>query len=211
LEPQRNWEVNEPEELARVLKVYEDIKRDFDGSAGSKKVSIADLVVLGGSAAVEKAARDAGYDIEVAFTPGRADASQEQTDVDGIAYLEPKADGFRNFLRTDVQYPVPTEELLIDRASLLRLTVPQMAVLLGGLRVLGANFRGEKHGVLTDRVGQLTNDFFVNLLDMGTAWKPENDHVFVGTDRNTDERKWTATRVDLVFGSNSQLRAVAEV
>jgi catalase-peroxidase len=211
LEPQRNWEVNEPEELARVLKVYEDIKRDFDGSAGSKKVSIADLVVLGGSAAVEKAARDAGYDIEVPFTPGRADASQEQTDVDGIAYLEPKADGFRNFLRTDVQYPVPTEELLIDRASLLRLTVPQMAVLLGGLRVLGANFRGEKHGVLTDRVGQLTNDFFVNLLDMGTAWKPESDHVFIGTDRNTDERKWTATRVDLVFGSNSQLRAVAEV
>ena len=211
LEPQRNWEVNEPEELARVLKVYEDIKRDFDGSAGSKKVSIADLVVLGGSAAVEKAARDAGYDIEVAFTPGRADASQEQTDVDGIAYLEPKADGFRNFLRTDVQYPVPTEELLIDRASLLRLTVPQMEVLLGGLRVLGANFRGEKHGVLTDRVGQLTNDFFVNLLDMGTAWKPESDHVFIGTDRNTDERKWTATRVDLVFGSNSQLRAVAEV
>ena len=211
LEPQRNWEVNEPEELARVLKVYEDIKRDFDGSAGSKKVSIADLVVLGGSAAVEKAARDAGYDIEVAFTPGRADASQEQTDVDGIAYLEPKADGFRNFLRTDVQYPVPTEELLIDRASLLRLMVPQMTVLLGGLRVLGANFRGEKHGVLTDRVGQLTNDFFVNLLDMGTAWKPESDHVFIGTDRNTDERRWTATRVDLVFGSNSQLRAVAEV
>ena len=211
LEPQRNWEVNEPEELARVLKVYEDIKRDFDGSAGSKKVSIADLVVLGGSAAVEKAARDAGYDIEVAFTPGRADASQEQTDVDGIAYLEPKADGFRNFLRTDVQYPVPTEELLIDRASLLRLTVPQMTVLLGGLRVLGANFRGEKHGVLTDRVGQLTNDFFVNLLDMGTAWKPESDHLFIGTDRNTDERRWTATRVDLVFGSNSQLRAVSEV
>jgi len=211
LEPQRNWEVNEPEELARVLKVYEDIKRDFDGSAGSKKVSIADLIVLGGSAAVEKAARDAGYDIEVPFTPGRADASQEQTDVDGIAYLEPKADGFRNFLRTDVHYPVPTEELLIDRASLLRLTVPQMTVLLGGLRVLGANFRGEKHGVLTDRVGQLTNDFFVNLLDMGTAWKPESDHLFIGTDRNTDERRWTATRVDLVFGSNSQLRAVAEV
>jgi catalase-peroxidase len=211
LEPQRNWEVNEPEELARVLKVYEDIKRDFDGSAGSKKVSIADLIVLGGSAAVEKAARDGGYDIEVPFTPGRADASQEQTDVDGIAYLEPKADGFRNFLRTDVHYPVPTEELLIDRASLLRLTVPQMAVLLGGLRVLGANFRGEKHGVLTDRVGQLTNDFFVNLLDMGTAWKPESDHLFIGTDRNTDERRWTATRVDLVFGSNSQLRAVAEV
>jgi catalase-peroxidase len=211
LEPQRNWEVNEPEELARVLKVYEDIKRDFDGNSGGKKVSIADLVVLGGTAAVEKAARDAGQNIEVPFAPGRTDASQDQTDIEGMSYLEPRADGFRNYLRTDVQYPVPTEELLIDRASLLRLTVPEMAVLIGGLRVLGANFRGEKHGVLTNRVGQLTNDFFVNLLVMSTAWKPENDHVFVGTDRNTDEPKWTATRVDLVFGSNAQLRAVSEV
>ena len=211
LEPQRNWEVNEPEELARVLKVYDDIKRDFDGNSGGKKVSIADLVVLGGTAAVEKAARDAGQNIEVPFAPGRTDASQDQTDIEGMSYLEPRADGFRNYLRTDVQYPVPTEELLIDRASLLRLTVPEMAVLIGGLRVLGANFRGEKHGVLTNRVGQLTNDFFVNLLDMSTAWKPENDHVFVGTDRNTDEPKWTATRVDLVFGSNAQLRAVSEV
>ena len=211
LDPQRNWEANEPDELARVLKAYEDIKRDYDGNAGGKKVSIADLIVLGGSAAVEKAARDAGQDIEVPFEPGRTDASQEQTDVDGMAYLEPKADGFRNYLRTDVNYPVPTEELLIDRASLLRLTVPEMTVLVGGLRVLGANFRGEKHGVLTDRPGQLTNDFFVNLLDMGTAWKPKDDHVFTGSDRATDEQKWTATRVDLVFGSNSQLRAVSEV
>ncbi|HXS50573.1 MAG TPA: catalase/peroxidase HPI [Sphingomicrobium sp.] len=211
LDPQRNWEVNEPEELGRVLKAYEDIKRDFDGGAGGKKVSIADLVVLGGSAAIEKAARDAGQNIEVPFTPGRTDASQEQTDVDGMAYLEPRADGFRNYLRTDVRYPVPTEELLIDRASLLRLTVPEMTVLVGGMRVLGANFRGEKHGVLTDRPGQLTNDFFVNLLDMGTAWKPRDDHVFIGSERATDRQKWTATRVDLVFGSNSQLRAVSEV
>jgi len=211
LEPQRNWEVNEPDELARVLKAYDAIKRDFDGSAGGKKVSIADLVVLGGSAAVEKAARDAGQDIEVPFEPGRTDASQEQTDVEGMSYLEPKADAFRNYLRTDVNYPVPTEELLIDRASLLRLTVPEMTVLIGGLRVLGANFRGEKYGVLTDRPGQLTNAFFVNLLDMGTAWKPKDDHLFIGSDRATNQQKWTATRVDLVFGSNSQLRAVSEV
>jgi catalase-peroxidase len=212
LEPQRNWEVNEPEELAKVLKVYEDLKRDFDGSAaGGKKVSIADLVVLGGAAAIEKAARDAGHDIEVPFAPGRTDASPDWTDIESFAVLEPKADAFRNYLRTDVDYPVPTEELMIDRASLLRLTVPQMTVLIGGLRVLGANFRGEKHGVLTDRPGQLTNDFFVNLLDMSTAWKPESDHVFVGTDRQSDRQRWTATRVDLVFGSNSQLRAVSEV
>jgi catalase-peroxidase len=212
LEPQRNWEVNEPQELARVLKVYEDIKGGFDGnSSGGKKVSIADLVVLGGSAAIEKAARDAGHDIEVPFTPGRTDANQDQTDVDGFAVLEPKADGFRNYLRSDVDYPVPTEELLIDRSALLRLTVPEMTVLVGGLRVLGANFGGEKHGVLTDRPGQLSNDFFVNLLDMGTAWKPKDDHVFVGSDRKSDEPRWTATRVDLVFGSNSQLRAVSEV
>jgi catalase-peroxidase len=212
LEPQRNWEVNEPEELARVLKVYEDIKSDFDGQAsGGKKVSIADLVVLGGSAAIEKAARDAGHDVEVPFEPGRTDASQDWTDAESFAVLEPKADAFRNYLRTDVDYPVPTEELMIDRASLLRLTVPQMTALIGGLRVLGATFRDEKHGVLTDRPGQLTNDFFVNLLDMATAWKPQNDHVFVGSDRETDEERWTATRVDLVFGSNSQLRAIAEV
>jgi catalase-peroxidase len=212
LEPQRNWEVNEPDELGQVLKVYEQIKGDFDsGASGGKKVSIADLVVLGGSAAVEKAARDAGQQIEVPFTPGRTDASQEQTDVDSFEVLEPKADGFRNYLRTDVHYPVPVEELLIDRSALLKLTVPEMTALVGGLRVLGANFQGEKHGVFTERVGQLTNDFFVNLLDMGTGWKPKNDHEFIGTDRRTDEQKWVASRVDLVFGSNSQLRAVAEV
>jgi catalase-peroxidase len=147
----------------------------------------------------------------VPFAPGRTDASQDWTDVDSFAVLEPKADAFRNYLRTDVDYPVPTEELMIDRASLLRLTVPQMTVLIGGLRALGANFGNEKHGVLTERPGQLTNDFFVNLLDMATAWRPENDHVFVGSDRETDEARWTATRVDLVFGSNSQLRAIAEV
>jgi catalase-peroxidase len=211
LEPQRGWKANDPEELAKVLKVYEDIKRDFEGPGG-KKVSIADLVVLGGSAAVEKAARDAGHDIDVPFTPGRTDASQEQTDVDGIAYLEPRVDGFRNYLETC--FTVPTEELLIDRAQLLKLTAPEMTVLVGGLRVLGANQGGSKHGVLTDRVGQLTNDFFVNLLDMGTAWalvEESADQLFIGTDRRTDEKRWTATRTDLVLGSNSQLRAISEV
>jgi len=212
LEPQRGWTVNDPDELAKVLKVYEDIKRDFDGCASGKRVSIADLVVLGGSAAVEKAARDAGHNIEVPFTPGRTDASQDQTDVDGIAYLEPKVDGFRNYLST--RFSVPTEELLVDRAQLLRLTAPEMTVLVGGLRVLGANQGGSKHGVLTDRVGQLNNDFFRNLLDMGTAWKvvdESGDQEFVGTDRGTDRQKWTATLTDLVFGSNSQLRAISEV
>ena len=213
LDPQRGWAVNDPEELAKVLRTYEDIKRDFDANgAGGKKVSIADLVVLGGSAAVEKAARDAGHDIEVPFVPGRADASQEQTDVEGMAYLEPKADGFRNYLST--RHPIPTEELLIDRAQLLRLTAPEMTVLVGGLRVLGANQGGSKHGVFTDRPGQLTNDFFVNLLDMGTAWRvidESGDEEFIGTDRATDQQKWTATRTDLVFGSNAQLRAISEV
>ncbi len=213
LEPQRSWKANDPEELAKVLKTYEDIKRDFDGKAsGGKKISIADLVVLGGSAAVEKAARDAGHDLEVPFTPGRTDARQEQTDAESFAVLEPKADGFRNYLSTNRS--VPTEELLIDRAQLLRLSAPEMTVLVGGLRVLGANQGGSRHGVLTDRVGQLTNDFFVNLLDMGTAWKVvdgSGDEEFAGTDRATDEQKWTATRTDLVFGSNSQLRALCEV
>ena len=210
LDPQRRWKVNDPEELAKVLKVYEDIKHDFE--AGGKKVSIADLVVLGGSVAIEKGARDAGHDIEVPFTPGRTDAGQEQTDVEGMAYLEPRVDGFRNYLET--RFSVPTEELLIDRAQLLRLTAPEMTVLVGGLRVLGANQGGSRHGVLTKRVGQLTNDFFVNLLDMETAWKlveDSGDQEFVGTDRRSDEQKWTATRTDLVFGSNAQLRAIAEV
>jgi catalase-peroxidase len=210
LDPQRDWEVNEPEKLGRVLEVYERIKRDFD-EAGSKRVSIADLIVLGGSAAIEKAASDAGRAVEVPFTPGRTDALPEQTDAEGIKHLEPRADGFRNFLRSDFNFPVATEELLIDRAQLLGLSAPEMTVLVGGLRVLGANHGGTKHGVLTDRPGQLTNDFFVNLLDMGTAWKPQDDHVFIGTDRRTDKQRWTASRVDLLFGANSQLRALAEV
>ncbi|MBO9621636.1 MAG: catalase/peroxidase HPI [Sphingomonas sp.] len=207
LAPQRDWEVNEPAELAKVLQVYEDIKAGFAGT-----VSIADLIVLGGSVGVEQAARAAGYDITVPFASGRGDASQEQTDVDSFEPLEPKADGFRNYL--SVRFSVPTEELLIDRAQLLGLSAPQMAVLVGGLRVLGANHGGSKHGVFTDRPGQLTNDFFVNLLDMGTAWKQvddKGDEEFVGTCRKTDEQKWTATRTDLVFGSNSQLRALSEV
>ena len=212
LAPQKDWDVNEPQKLAKVLAVYEGIKRDFDGAAGGKKVSIADLIVLGGTAAVEKAARDAGHRIDLPFTPGRTDAAQEQTDVEGFDYLEPRVDGFRNYLQ--VRFNVPTEELLVDRAQLLGLSTPEMAVLVGGLRVLGANHGGSRHGVLTDRPGQLTNDFFVNLLDMGTAWKevdPAGDEEFVGTCRKTDQQKWTATRTDLVFGSNSQLRAVSEV
>jgi catalase-peroxidase len=213
LEPQRNWEVNQPEQLARVLQVYEGIKAEFDAAqSGGKRISIADLVVLGGCVGIDEAAREAGHQVEVPFTPGRTDASQEQTDVEGFAVLEPKADGFRNYLQ--VEFSVPTEELLIDRAQLMRLTAPEMTVLVGGLRVLGANHGGSKHGVLTDRPGQLTNDFFRNLLDMGTAWKQVDDHaddVFVGTCRRTDEQKWTATRTDLVFGSNSQLRALSEV
>ena len=209
LEPQKNWEVNEPAKLAKVLKAYEDIKAGF---AGAKTVSIADLIVLGGSVGVEKAAAAAGHKIEVPFTPGRTDASQEQTDVEGFAVLEPRVDGFRNYLQ--VAFNVPTEELLVDRAQLLGLSAPQMTVLVGGLRVMGANTGGLKHGVLTDRPGQLTNDFFVNLLDMKTAWKAidgHGDELFLGTDRQTKAERWTATRTDLVFGSNSQLRALSEV
>jgi catalase-peroxidase len=212
LKPQRSWEVNQPDQLARVLRVYEGIKADFDRAAGGTKVSIADLIVLGGSVGIEQAARAAGHEIEVPFVPGRTDASQEQTDVEGFEVLEPKADGFRNYLQ--VAFSVPTEELLVDRAQLLQLTGPQMTVLVGGLRVLGANHGGSPHGVLTDRPGQLTNDYFRNLLDMGTAWKQideSGDEVFVGTCRRTDAQKWTATRTDLVFGSNSQLRALSEV
>ena len=213
LAPQKDWDVNEPGELARVLGILGRIKADFDGAAaGGKTISMADLIVLAGSAAVSKAAKDAGHDVEVPFTPGRADATEAQTDVDSFAVLEPQVDGFRNYLQ--VRFSVPTEELLIDRAQLLGLSAPQMAVLVGGLRVLGANHAGSKHGVLTDRPGQLTNDFFRNLLDMGTAWKeadPAGDEVFVGTCRKTDQAKWTATRTDLAFGANSQLRALSEV
>ncbi|HZF43856.1 MAG TPA: catalase/peroxidase HPI [Sphingomonadaceae bacterium] len=214
LEPQRNWEVNRPDQLAHVLSVYEGIKAEFDGrQENGKKVSIADLIVLGGSVGVEQAAFAAGHAVEAPFTPGRTDASAEHTDADSFDVLEPKADGFRNYLQ--VQFNVPTEELLVDRAQLLGLSAPEMTVLVGGLRVLGGNHpKAEKHGVFTDRPGQLTNDFFVNLLDMGTAWKQvsdESDQEFVGTDRHTHEQRWTASRTDLVFGSNSQLRALAEV
>jgi catalase-peroxidase len=210
LAPQKDWDVNEPANLARVLGVLEKIKADFDASAsGGKTVSLADLIVLGGTAAVEKAAADGGVKIAVPFTPGRTDATAEQTDVDGFAVLEPRVDAFRNY--SQVAFSVPLEELMIDRASLLRLTAPEMTVLVGGLRVLGANHGGSKHGVLTDRPGQLTNDFFVNLLDMGTAWKEQADESFLGTDRATDQPKWTASRVDLVYGANSQLRALSEV
>jgi catalase-peroxidase len=207
LVPQKDWDVNEPAKLARVLKVYEDIK-----TASDLNVSIADLIVLGGGVGVEQAAKAAGHEVAVPFTPGRTDASAEQTDVEGFAVLEPRADGFRNYLQ--VRFNVPTEELLIDRAQLLGLTAPQMAVLVGGLRVLGANHGGSKHGVFTDRPGQLTNDFFVNLLDMRTGWKQvdgEGDETFVGADRLTGQQRWTATRTDLVFGSNAQLRALSEV
>jgi len=207
LAPQKDWEVNEPTELDFVLKVYEGIKADFGGG-----VSIADLIVLGGCVGIEKAARDAGHDVVVPFTSGRGDATQEQTDAHSFEPLEPKAEGFRNYL--SVRFSVPTEELLIDRSQLLGLSAPEMTVLVGGLRVLGANHGGSPHGVLTDRPGQLTNDYFVNLLDMGTAWKEvddRGDEVFLGTCRRTDEEKWTATRTDLVFGSNSQLRAISEV
>ena len=207
LAPQKDWDVNDPAELAKVLDVYKSIQAAFDG-----EVSLADLIVLGGSVGVEKAAKDAGHAVTVPFTSGRGDASAEQTDADSFEPLEPKADGFRNYLQ--VRFSVPTEELLVDRAQLLGLSAPEMTVLVGGLRVLGANHGGSEHGVLTDRPGTLTNDFFVNLLDMGTAWKEvddEGDEVFTGTCRKTDEQKWTATRTDLAFGSNAQLRAIAEV
>jgi catalase-peroxidase len=212
LAPQKDWAVNQPDQLAKVLKVYEGIKADFDGTAGGKKVSIADLIVLGGSVGIEQAAKAAGKTVSVPFIPGRTDASADQTEAEGFDVLEPKVDGFRNYLAT--RFSVPTEELLIDRAQLLGLSAPEMAVTVAGLRVLGANTGGSKHGVLTDRVGQLTNDYFVNMLDMDTAWKEvdeSGDEEYVGTHRSTGEHKWTATRTDLAFGSNSQLRAICEV
>ncbi|MEW6278948.1 MAG: catalase/peroxidase HPI, partial [Candidatus Eremiobacterota bacterium] len=212
LAPQRSWEVNGPAELATVLKTLEGIQTDFNGKqTGGKKVSLADLIVLAGCAGVEKAARNAGHAVEVPFTPGRTDASQEQTDVDSFAVLEPKADGFRNYLRPG--QPMKAEELLVDRAQLLTLTAPEMTVLVGGLRVLNANVGRSKHGVFTHRPETLTNDFFVNLLDMRTKWTAtsEDETEFEGRDRATGELRWTATRVDLIFGSNSQLRALSEV
>ena len=211
LAPQKDWEVNEPAQLEKVLGVLEDIRKAFnDAQTGGKKISLADLIVLGGAAAVEKAAKDAGTSVDVPVTPGRTDATDEMTDAESFEPLEPKADGFRNYV--DAEYTVPTEQLLIDRAQLLTLSAPEMTVLVGGLRVLGANHGNAPHGVFTDRPGQLTNDFFVNLLDMGTAWKQseEDEHVYEGRDRATDQVKWTGSRVDLVFGSNSQLRALAE-
>jgi len=212
LAPQKDWEVNQPAQLAKVLETLEGIQSAFNSTAsGGKKVSLADLIVLAGCAGVEQAAKKAGYDVTVPFTPGRTDASQEQTDVVSMAVLKPAADGFRNYLKT--KYAVSAEELLVDRAQLLTLTAPEMTVLIGGMRVLNANFGQSQHGVFTKRPEALTNDFFVNLLDMRTTWKAtsEDADVFEGRDRATGELKWTGTRVDLIFGSNSQLRAVAEV
>jgi catalase-peroxidase len=211
LAPQKDWEVNNPAELRTVLQALEQIQQDFNSSqSGGKKVSLADLIVLAGCAAVEKAAKDAGHDITVPFAPGRTDASQEQTDVESFAVLEPKADGFRNYLRAGEK--LPAESLLVDRAFMLNLTPPEMTVLVGGMRALNANFKQTRHGVFTDRPETLTNDFFRNLLDMSTEWKvSESENVYDGRDRATGEVKWTATAADLVFGSNSQLRALAEV
>jgi catalase-peroxidase len=219
LEPQKDWEVNQPAQLAKVLAKLEAIQKEFNASAsGGKKVSLADLIVLGGCAAVEAAAKKAGHAVKVPFTPGRTDASPEQTDAHSFEPLEPRADGFRNYLRPGL--PLSAEELLLDRAQLLTLTAPQMTVLVGGLRALNANAAGTKHGVFTNRPETLTNDFFVNLLDMKTKWQPAassngssaaSEGIFEGRDRATGKLKWTATRVDLVFGSNSQLRALAEV
>jgi catalase-peroxidase len=211
LAPQKNWEVNQPARLEKVLTALESIKKEFDAAGGRKRVSIADLIVLGGCAAVEAAAKKGGHDVTVPFTPGRADATKEQTDAESFAVLEPQADGFRNYAKA--RYTVSAEQMLVDKAQLLTLSAPEMTALVGGLRVLGANYAGSKHGVLTDRPETLTNDFFVNLVDMGTQWKPASGggDVFEGSCRKTGKARWTATRVDLAFGSNSQLRALAEV
>jgi catalase-peroxidase len=212
LAPQKDWEVNEPARLAKALMTLESIQGEFNkAQEGGKKVSLADLVVLAGCAGIEQAAKNAGHTVEVPFTPGRMDASQEQTDPASFAVLEPKADGFRNYLKA--RYALSAEELLVDKAQLLRLTAPEMTVLVGGMRVLNTNFRRTGHGVFTRRPEALTNDFFVNLLDMNTEWKPVSKEadVFEGRDRRTGELRWTGTRVDLIFGSNSQLRALAEV
>jgi catalase-peroxidase len=212
LAPQKFWKANQPEQLGKVLKVLEGIQGEFNKSAaGGKKVSLADLIVLAGCAGVEKSAHEAGQKVTVPFTPGRMDAAQEQTDVESFAVLEPAADGFRNYIKPKLS--IPAEEMLVDKAQLLTLTAPEMTVLLGGLRVLGNNFEGSKHGVFTERPGQLTNDFFVNLLDMGTEWKAQSEarDIWDGCDRKSGKPKWTATRADLVFGSNSILRSLAEV
>jgi catalase-peroxidase len=211
LEPQMNWEVNQPKQLEKVLKVLKGVQKDFNNRKDGKKISLADLIVLGGCAAVEASAKAAGHKFEVPFTPGRMDASQAQTDVESFEYMEPEADGFRNYQKRT--YTVTAEEMLVDKAQLLTLSAPEMTVLVGGMRVLGANYNGTKHGVFTNEVGKLTNDFFVNLLDMNTVWKPITNGIdaYEGRDRKTGKVKWTGTRVDLIFGSNSQLRALAEV
>lgn len=212
LAPQKDWEANNPAQLKKVLSKLEGIQKEFnDAQKGGKKISLADLIVLAGAAAVEKAAKDAGHNITVPFASGRMDATQAQTDVESIGYLEPVADGFRNYRSNRLH--VSTEALLIDKANLLTLTAPELTVLVGGLRALNANFDGSKNGVFTTRPGVLTNDFFVNLLDMNTAWKAvsEDKELYIGSDRNSGQPKWTATRADLVFGSNSELRAIAEV
>jgi catalase-peroxidase len=212
LAPQKDWEVNNPAQLKAVLGTLEKIQKEFNtAQSGGKQVSLADLIVLGGCAGVEKAAKDAGYDVTVPFSPGRADATAEQTDVEAFEVLEPMADGFRNYVR--IKYLASVEEMLVDRAQLLTLTAPEMTVLLGGMRVLDTNWDQSKQGVFTDRPGKLTNDFFVNLLDMGTTWKETSDdeEEFEGRDRATGDLKWTGTRADLIFGSNSELRALAEV
>jgi catalase-peroxidase len=211
LNPMMGWEVNNPTQLARVLSKLTEIQNNFNSKSKKAKISLADMIVLGGCVGVEQAAKNAGYPIEVPFTPGRMDASQELTDPSSIAVLEPQADGFRNYLKT--QYTFSTEELLVDKAQLLTLTAPEMTVLLGGMRVLGANYDGSKHGVFTNRVGSLTTDFFVNLLDMRVEWIATDDtkEIFEGRDRKTGKVVWTATRADLIFGSHSELRAIAEV
>jgi catalase-peroxidase len=212
LAPQKSWEVNNPEELSKVLKTLESIQKEFNKSqSGGKKASLADMIVLAGCAGVEKAANDAGYAVSVPFVPGRMDASQEQTDVESFEALEPQADGFRNFHKKE--FGKCAEEMLVDKAQLLTLTPPEMTVLVGGMRALSANFDNSLTGVFTKRPQLLTNDFFVNLLDMNTEWKPTSDarETFEGVDRETGKQKWTATRVDLIFGSNSELRAIAEV
>lgn len=212
LAPQKDWEVNKPKQLAKVLNKLEELQQEFNkAQQGNKKISLADMIVLGGCAAVEKAAYDAGHNLKVPFTPGRMDTSLEQTDVDSFKYLEPAADAFRNYRKT--KFPVPTEELMVDKSQLLSLTVPEMTVLVGGMRMLETNFDGSKHGVFTQNPGKLTNDFFVNLLDMNTVWEPisEDEELFEGLDRKTKAPKWTGTRADLIFGSNSELRPIAEV
>jgi catalase-peroxidase len=212
LAPQKDWKVNNPKQLEKVLDTLGRIQKEFnDAQSGNKKVSIADLIVLGGCAAVEKAAKNAGHDVTVPFTPGRNDATEAQTDAESFEVLEPVADGFRNY--TKGKFSVSAEELLVDKAQLMTLTAPEMTVLVGGMRVLNTNFDQSGHGVFTNRTETLSNDFFVNLLDMGATWKAigDSDDVFEGRDRSTGEVKWTGTRVDLIFGSNSELRALAEV